>query len=166
AVLGDSAVLTTVGLDGGGIDIGDRVRLGDRVSIEVLAPPVATRGRAHASSNDASLVLLVTVGERRILLPADIEASAEAWLIESGQPLAADVLVVPHHGSRTSSTPAFVEAVAPAVAVVSAGAGNPFGHPLPEVLSRYEGAAVLRTDLHGNVTLSSDGERLWWRTER
>ncbi|MDP2327023.1 MAG: DNA internalization-related competence protein ComEC/Rec2 [Dehalococcoidia bacterium] len=166
AVLGDPAVLAVAGLDGSAIDIGDRVRLSERVSIEVLAPPVVTRGRAHASSNDASLVLLVTMGERRILLPADIEASAEAWLIESGQPLAADVLVIPHHGSRTSSTPTFVEAVAPAVAVVSAGAGNPFGHPLPEVLARYEGAAVLRTDLHGSVTLSSDGERLWWRTER
>jgi len=94
AILGDPAVLTAAGLDGRAIDIGDRVRLSGRVSIEVLAPPVVTRGRAHASSNDASLVLLVTVGERRILLPADIEASAEAWLIESGQSLAADVLVV------------------------------------------------------------------------
>jgi competence protein ComEC len=166
AVLGDAAVLAAAGLDGSAVDIGDRVRLSERVSIEVLAPPVVTRGRAHASSNDASLVLLVTIGERRILLPADIEASAEAWLVESGQPVAADVLVVPHHGSRTSSTPAFVAAVAPSVAVVSAGAGNPFGHPLSEVLERYEGAAVLRTDLNGNVTLSSDGERLWWRTER
>jgi len=166
AVLGDTAVLTTVGLEGSAIDIGDRVRLSGRVSIEVLSPPVITRGRAHASNNDASLVLLVTVGERRILLPADIEASAEAWLVESGRALAADALVVPHHGSRTSSTAAFVEAVAPAVAIVSVGANNTFGHPVPEVLERYEGAAVLRTDLHGNVTLSSDGERLWWRTDR
>ncbi len=166
AVLGEADAIEGLGLDGTPIDIGDRIHVSGRVTIEVLAPPVATRGPAHASRNDGSLVLLVTVGERRVLLPADIEAAGEAWLVASGQPIGADALVVPHHGSSSSSTPAFVAAVAPAVAVVSAGLDNRFGHPTEEVLERYEAATVLRTDRDGHVTLSSDGDRLWYWTQR
>jgi len=72
-----------------------------------------------------------------------------------GDRVHAEVLLVPHHGSRTSSTPAFVAAVAPRVAIVSAGYRNRFNHPRPDVLDRYErrGAATLRTDLHGAVVI-------------
>ncbi len=169
-VLGDPGALGT-SLDGvpiAPLDIGDRIHLGDRVSLEVLAPPVATRASAHATPNDASLVLLVTVGDRRFLLPADIEARAEAWLVDTGRDLGADVLLVPHHGSTTSSTEAFVRATLPAIAIASAGADNPFGHPAASVVERYEaaGATFLRTDRHGHVTFTSDGDRLWWRSER
>ncbi|MDA0270938.1 MAG: ComEC/Rec2 family competence protein [Chloroflexi bacterium] len=167
-LLGAQESLEVITLPGESIQIGDRVRLTSRTSIEVIAPPVATRGLTHASRNDASLVLLVTVGDRRVLLTGDIEAPAEAWLIASGQRLHADVLLVPHHGSDSSSTAPFIEAVSPAIAIVSAGEGNRYGHPAEGVLERYEasGVAVLRTDLGGNVTISSDGDRMWWRTER
>ena len=148
------------------LDIGDRIRLSERTSIEVLSPPVVTAGRAHRSANNRSLVLLVTIGERRILLPADIEAPAEQWLASSGLDLRADALVLPHHGSRTSSSAAFLEAVEPGVAIASVGAGNPHGHPHPEVVARYAGIALYRTDEHGDVTLRSDGERLWVRSSR
>src|SRR5690606_7343294 len=121
------------------------------------SPPVATVSAAHASSNNSSLVLLVSIGDRRILLTADIEAPAEAWLVSSGWTLRADALVVPHQGSRSSSTPAFVEAVRPGVAVASAGLDNQFGHPHEEVVARYEGIPFYRTDEHGSVTLTSDG---------
>ena len=76
-------------------------------------------------------MLLVTVGERRILLPGDIEAGAEEWLVRSGQALAADVLVLPHQGSRTSSTAAFVGAVAPRVAIASVAAASVPGSTSP-----------------------------------
>lgn len=142
------------------IDIGDRIRLTSRMTIEVLSPPAHT-GPRDATDNDAGLVLLVTVGERRILLPADIEAAAERRLARSGQPLRADVLLVPHHGSRTSSTAEFLRAVAPGLAVVSVGARNPYGHPVPEVLARYAPAPLYRTDEVGDVTIRSDGVRLW-----
>src|SRR5439155_20841159 len=108
----------------------------------------------------------VTVGTRRILLPADIEAGAEHWLATSGLDLRADVLVVPHHGSQTSSTPEFLAAVRPRVAVISVGANNRFGHPNSDVLTRYSDALVFRTDQHGDVALRSDGERLWVRQAR
>ena len=148
------------------IDIGDRIWISPRTSVEVLSPPVVTLGAEHASENDRSLVLMVTIGDRRILLAADIEAAAERWLIRSGISLAADVLLVPHHGSLTSSTPEFVQAVSPRVAVISVGDRNSYGHPRPEVLARYEGVLVIRTDLSGDITLRSDGERLWLASGR
>ena len=148
------------------LDIGDRIHLTARTSIEVLSPPVVTAGRAHRSDNNRSLVLLVRIGEVRVLVPADIEAPAEEWLAGSGLDLRADALVLPHHGSRSSSSLAFVAAVGPRVVIASAGAGNRHGHPHPEVLARYEGALLFRTDLHGDVTLRSDGVRLWVRSAR
>ena len=168
-LLGSAETLAAVATDGGAtraLDIGDRIRLSARTSIEVLSPPVVTATRAHQSPNNRSLVLLVTIGERRILLPADIEAPAEQWLAASGLDLRADALVLPHHGSRTSSSEAFLEAVEPRVAIASVGARNPHGHPHPEVVERYAEALLLRTDEHGDVTLRSDGERLWVRSSR
>lgn len=134
--------------------LGERIQVGRDSWIEVLSPPDGPLG-ARESENDRSLVLLVRVGERRVLVAADIEAIAERWLVATGRDLGANALVVPHHGSRSSSTAAFIEAVAPAVAVVSAGAKNQFGHPHPEVVRRYEaaGARVLSTADRGSVTL-------------
>ena len=152
--------------DGTSLDIGDRIKISDRTVIEVLSPPVQTAGRAHRSDNSRSLVLLVRIGELRILLPADIEAPAEQWLLDSGLDLRADALVLPHHGSKSSSSQAFVEAVRPRIAIASAGAGNPHGHPHAEVIARYEDALLYRTDEHGDVTLRSDGERLWVQSAR
>ena len=170
-LLGSAETLAAVAPeDGSGgtraLDIGDRIRLSDRTSIEVLSPPVVTAGRAHRGANNRSLVLLVTIGDRRILLPADIEAPAEQWLASSGLDLRADALVLPHHGSRTSSSERFVEAVQPSVAIASVGARNPHGHPHAEVVARYAAIALYRTDEHGDVTLRSDGERLWLRSSR
>ena len=147
------------------IDIGDRIRVSPRVTIEVLAPPVVTLPAAIDSRNDAGLVLLVRVGDRRILLPADIERAGEQWLVTSGLDLRADALVVPHHGSTTSSTRAFLDAVQPRVAVVSVGARNPYGHPSTEVLARYGAAGMYRTDESGDVMLRSDGDHLWVATQ-
>jgi competence protein ComEC len=91
-------------------------------------------------------------------LTGDIEGPSEADLLAQGAALAADVVVVPHHGSRTSSTVEFVAAVAPDVAIFAAGYRNRFGHPRAEVLARYRraGAAQLRTDLSGAITLTLD----------
>lgn len=149
------------------IDIGDRIAVG-RVTVEVLAPPVATRGRQLATDNEGSLVLMVSIGERRVLVTGDIEAGGEAWLVASGLDVRADVLVVPHHGSNSSSTAPFIRAVSPAVAVIPVGT-NPYGHPHPEVLERYAAGAaveVYRTDEDGAVTIRSDGERMWVSTAR
>lgn len=145
------------------IDIGDRITLSPRVSIEVLAPAARTTPATLDSDNNLGLVLMVEVGGRRILLPADIEAPTEQWLTANGTRLHADVIVVPHHGSNTSSTSAFLHAVAPSIAVISVGVRNSYGHPAPAVLERYAGMPVHRTDQVGDVTLRTDGQRLWVR---
>ncbi len=149
------------------LDPGQRIVVGPRTSLEVLTPaggPGAERG----SENDRSVVLLARLGTQRVLLAADIEADAERRLLESGRPLDADALVVPHHGSRTSSTAAFIEAVSASVAVVSAGPNNQFGHPHPEVTRRYEDAGVrlLTTAERGSVTLTLAGDDLRVTTTR
>jgi competence protein ComEC len=96
-----------------------------------------------------------------VLLTGDIERGGELALVASPRRLASDVLVVPHHGSRTSSTREFLDAVAPRWAVVPVGYRNRFRHPNGEVLGRYRegGAAIARTDLDGAVTvrLAADG---------
>ncbi|HYD41971.1 MAG TPA: DNA internalization-related competence protein ComEC/Rec2 [Anaeromyxobacter sp.] len=115
--------------------------------------------RAALGENDASLVLRVEFGRTAILFAGDVEAAGEDAAVRAGG-LAADVVKVPHHGSRSSSSPAFVAAVAPRFAVVSAGAGNRFGFPAADVVARWSaaGAQVERTD-RGAVRLLSDGAR-------
>jgi competence protein ComEC len=113
--------------------------------------------------NDNSLVLRVTLGAHTLLLAGDVEREAERALVRNhAARLRADVLKVPHHGSRTSSGRAFLRAVRPRHAVVSAGRGNGFGHPHAEVLERLGriGARVLRLDRLGGVIARSDGRTL------
>jgi competence protein ComEC len=135
----------------------------DGVEVEVVAPARLPRAPWRVR-NDDSVVLRLRYGETTLLLAGDIEAPAEAALDAAG----ATVLKVPHHGSRSSSSAAFVSAVRPRLAVVSAGFRNRHGHPHPEVVDRYRrlGTELLRTDVDGTVTISSDGRRLWVRTDR
>jgi competence protein ComEC len=133
----------------------------DGVDMEVLSPARVPRAPWRVR-NDDSVVLRLRYGESSFLLAGDIERGAEDAL---AQPLAA-VLKVPHHGSRSSSSPGFVAAVSPRVALLSAGHRNRHGHPHPEVVDRYQrqGIELLRTDVHGTITVCSDGRRLWVRT--
>jgi competence protein ComEC len=112
------------------------------------------------TENDNSLVIAVRWRERQLLFAGDLEAEGEETLIaRTGSGLAADVVKVPHHGSRTSSTDPFVRATRPAVAVVSVGERNRWGFPHPAVVERWRsaGARVMRTDRDGGVTVSVDG---------
>ena len=120
--------------------------------VAVLHPPTSWPSR---SLNEGSLVLRVQVDAVAILLAGDAEREAETAMLESGAPLGATVLKVPHHGSRTSSTPAFLEAVEPEFATISSGADNRFGHPAPDVVQRYRdrGVALYRTDQCGAIEL-------------
>ncbi len=141
-----------------------RLRTGDNFEIggvRVEALFVAD-ARKFRSPNDRSLVLRLTFGKHRFLLPGDIEAGAEAALLAAGLDPAAEVLKVAHHGSRTSSTAPFLDRVGAQIAIVSAGSPSPFGHPHPEVLDRLHqrGVRVYRTSTCGAITLTTDGEDL------
>jgi len=132
----------------------------DGVRFEVLWPRA---GYSPGDLNDASLIIRVTYGEVVLLFTGD--ALEEALEGAAKTRLRADVLKVPHHGSRTTSLE-FLEQAAPSIAVIQAGAGNPFGHPHAETLAALHEARIYRTDLHGRITVASDGESLWVSTER
>ncbi len=136
---------------------GDVLTFGD-VTVEVLYPPANS---ASLAPNDNSIVLRIVYGSRAILLTGDIEQSAEIQLA-LGTFLVADVVKVPHHGSRTSSTGQFVDAVKPQYAVISAPRRSPFGHPHAAVVERWKlsGAKVLTTGSSGMITISTDGKDL------
>jgi len=134
--------------------------------IEVLAP--CPGPDVDFSANDNSFVIRIRHGRRAVLLAGDAERDAEARLVAAQVDLHADLLKVGHHGSRTSSTPAFVEAVSPSLAVVSCGVRNRFGHPHPEALSALTraGVPVARLDRGGQLTWETDGERIGIRRPR
>ena len=135
----------------------------ERLQMSVLAPP-ETPGKQSPTwlprnENDRSLVLRLQYGAVRLLLTGDIEQATERWLLAQGADVRADILKVPHHGSKTSTSLAFVQQVQPRVGIISTGAGNPFGHPHQQVLDvlAQQGVAVWRTDEHGAITITSDG---------
>ncbi|MDR7578713.1 MAG: DNA internalization-related competence protein ComEC/Rec2 [Armatimonadota bacterium] len=145
---------------------GVRVSLGE-VDLHVLWP-AQTLWQGPSAANENSVVVSLRYRQVRFLFPGDVEAGAEGALVASGEDLRAEVLKVPHQGSRTSSTDPFLRAVSPKVAVLSVGRWNPYGHPHREVLARYGrlGIPVYRTDRDGAVTIRTDGRALWVQTTR
>ncbi len=136
----------------------------DGVRVDVLWPEISPDEVAPRPKNNDSLALRLTYGRRVLLLPGDIEKQAEHQIVAEteGDFLRADVLKVGHHGSKNSTLEEFLARVRPEIAVISAGAENPYGHPSPVVLERLEqaGARVLRTDDSGAIHVLTDGERL------
>ena len=134
-----------------------------RLQVTVLAPPDSAAERhaawAPRNENDRSLVLRLQYGAVRLLLTGDIEQASERWLLAQGVDVRADILKVGHHGSKTSTSLAFVRQVQPRVGIISTGADNPYGHPHPQVLDvlAQQGIEVWRTDEHGAITITSDG---------
>ena len=133
----------------------------DGVKIEVVWPP-PDYGQPVTSGNNDSVVLRLVYGSVSILFAGDIERAAEDSLIASGVELRSDLLKVPHHGSRTSSSEAFIDAVNPRYGVISVGERSRFGHPHPAVVNRYaaRGIRLLQTGRDGTVTVTTDGGTL------
>jgi competence protein ComEC len=129
------------------------------VRVNVLWPDTNDPARAR---NDDSLVLRLQDGKDSFLLTGDIERAVERNLLTNGDELATNFLKVPHHGGKTSSTPPFLDAVHPAVAAISVGEANPFGHPSPDTIDRIvaEGARLYRTDRDGAITATTDGRSI------
>lgn len=124
----------------------------DGVFIDVLFPFQPEFG-INEHTNNYSLVMKVIYGENEILLTGDLEKEGEERLIKAGANLKSDILKAGHHGSKTSSSTAFVKKVSPNYAAISAGKGNKYNHPSPEVLQRFGqlDMKVFRTDLDGRI---------------
>lgn len=134
----------------------------DGIGVRVLAPDSLWLA-GLTDPNEASVVLQLSFGSARMLLTGDAEHGEEDWLVSRyGDALRSDVLKVGHHGSSTSSTPSFLDAVQPRVALVSVGVGNSYGHPSHGVLRSLDerGVQLLRTDDDGTIVVSSNGTDL------
>lgn len=142
---------------------GESFDLGPATHVRVLAPEAPFIAGTASDINNNSVVLRVEFGRSAILLTGDAQAEAEARLLShGGADLRADVLKVGHHGSAYSSTPEFLAAVRPRIAIISCGQHNVFGHPSPRTLAalREVGATPYRTDLRGGVSVSIDGSAM------
>ena len=145
----------------------------DGVDFEILHPQAADYD-AQNKSNAMSCVLRISNGQRTALLVGDIEAAQESRLVENSAPIKADVLLMPHHGSKTSSTPEFLDAVQPRIALGQSGYRNRFNHPAPEVAQRYTdrniqlitsprcGAATWRSAQPQSVVCQRDANKRYW----
>ncbi len=136
---------------------GTRFDLGGGAHADILFPD---RDVSKVEINDASIVMKITYGATSFLLTGDLASKTEEWLVTlDGAYLDSDVLKVGHHGSKTSTSDTFLEAVTPAVAAISVGAKNSYGHPTPDVLARLTArdAEIKRTDLSGRLVFFSDG---------
>jgi competence protein ComEC len=141
---------------------GERAREVSGVKIEFLHPLRDPEKQVYSNPNDASLVIRLTYGEIRLLFCGDVEAAAEEEILRRGAEITSTIMKVPHHGSKTSSTPGFLEKVCPKYAVFTVRGGK--GVPLPNraVLERYEkmGVKILRSDHDGAITFTTDGKDL------
>lgn len=135
--------------------------LWDGVQVDILWPEVAEEDVAPLAKNNDSLVVRLRYGERTVMLPGDAEKQVEYTMLSENDPtfLHADVLKVGHHGSKNSTMPEFLSAVAPRISVISSGEENPYGHPHAELLERLRrsGSRILRTDENGAVQILTDG---------
>lgn len=139
---------------------GQHFDLGGGARLEVLHPTAPFLTGTHSDDNNNAIVLRLIYGKTRVLFTADAEQEAEESLLRSGLDLQAEVLKVGHHGSRGSTSAAFLKAVQPTVAILSCGRNNRFGHPHKETLQRLEGVRLFRTDQQGAIVLETDGERI------
>ncbi|MCI9405757.1 MAG: MBL fold metallo-hydrolase [Oscillospiraceae bacterium] len=137
--------------------------LGEGVLLTVLSP-----AGDYQDLNDYSVVCRLDSGETSFLFTGDAEKEVEEDLIDLGADLRADVLKAGHHGSSTSSSEAFLNAVSPKIAAISCGADNDYGHPHQEVLASFSqrDISVYRTDLAGSVVFATDGKEITVQTER
>lgn len=135
----------------------------DEMLLEVISPTEELLSQ-NVSANNASIVVKALTGEVSFLFTGDIEKEVEEYLIKSSSSkLAGTVLKVPHHGSRSSSSKPFLEAIDPKLAIIQVGVDNKFGHPHQGVIYRYDslGIPILRTDQLGMIELATDGATIW-----
>ena len=140
---------------------GETYSLGEGVTLTILGPVAE-----YDDLNLTSVVCRVDAGDSSFLFTGDMEKKAESDLLDAGADLSADVLKVGHHGASTSSSAEFLAEVNPVCSVIPVGEGNSYGHPTEATLERLTGyGPVYRTDLLGEIRISTDGVSLWVESE-
>ena len=144
---------------------GERFALGS-AEVTILAPIDPTL--AEEIENNGSIMLRIVYGNTAFLFPGDAESAEELSVLDTGEDIRSTVLKAGHHGSFSSSTDVFLDAVSPSYCVISCGEGNPYEHPHEVVLRRLakRNITVYRTDLQGDITCRSDGETVTFETGR
>lgn len=140
---------------------GMQIDVGKGAVLDIMAPEKQFINGTDADLNNNSIVARLVCGDFSLLLAGDAEKEAEQQLVAKHKSeLKSTVLKSPHHGSRSSSSPAFLKAVAPAAAIISVGANNDYHHPHDTTLKKYAAASVkvYRTDRDGTVTITTDGK--------
>ena len=147
---------------------GMKIDVGQELRIDIVWPPDSKSRQGEDLLNNESIVALIKYQNVNLLFPGDIQADGQRSLLKTGQSVKAQILKVPHHGSRNAAEKDFIEAVQPEVSVISVGADNKFGHPAGSTLKKLEnaGSRVYRTDRNGSIILSSDGKTFEVETER
>ena len=140
-----------------GVILFDEIIEGKELSAKMVAPIKAS----YSSANNYSSIIKLVYHDTSYLFTGDAEALAEGEVITDGADINADVLKVGHHGSNTSSTQAFIDAVSPEISVISVGEGNTYGHPNEEVINRLvnAGSLIYRTDEAGHIVVKSNGSK-------
>lgn len=139
------------------VEAGDSFTYGD-LSIDIIAPI-----EESSEYNDMSIVFTATYKDTTVLFTGDATVTVEQQILENGFDIEADVLKVAHHGSTTSSSDAFIDAVSPYIAVISCGEGNSYGHPHDEITEMLESKGIKyhRTDEGGTIVYYGDGKNMF-----
>ncbi|MCK4553457.1 MBL fold metallo-hydrolase, partial [Candidatus Parcubacteria bacterium] len=143
------------------IDRPQIIEFGENCELQIIYPRESLLGKEVSNLNNSSIVIQLVYGQTKFLLAGDIELEAEQELLASGIDLSANIFKANHHGSDTSNSKEFLQAVQPEIVVIQVGDNN-FGHPSRRVIKRLEriGAQVFRNDLDGTVKLISDGKEV------
>lgn len=137
------------------------------MTLQVLAPLANLQDSARGS-NEASVVVRLVYGARSFVFTGDADNAEEQEIADTNPDLPADIVKVAHHGSKTAANEEFWAGLLPAAAVISVGAGNPYGHPTEQVLemlAKYD-IKILRTDQNGDILFRTDGDQIFVKTRK
>ena len=141
-----------------------QVKMGDSFTLGSLQNTVIAPVEDYSDANENSIIIKATYGSTSVMLTGDAEKKSESDMLKkwSADALKSDILKVGHHGSDSSTTDAFLNAVSPEIAVISCGEDNKFDHPKPEILEKLEnkGVVIYRTDIDGSIIFKSDGNQI------
>jgi competence protein ComEC len=152
--------IKTKKIDTKAVKSGDEMDFGDGIKLEILSPLTDLSQAKVENLNNSSIVAKLVYGEKKVLFTGDLEKEGQEKLLAANADLAADLIKIPHHGSKDAGYERFLEKVNFTMAVISVGKDNKFGHPAPSTLSILRNVAVFRTDYDGDINFEMDQKNI------